>query len=85
MTGKQHQQLSLPHLLNISQHVAKPLSAWQVLLEKGVCESKILFLSLIAAPEGIHKICSTFPSVKVITSEIDSGIGEDYQVVPGGA
>ena len=55
----------------------------QVLLEKGVCESKILFLSLIAAPEGIHKICSTFPSVKVITSEIDGGIGEDYQVVPG--
>ena len=56
-----------------------------MLLEKGVCESKILFLSLIAAPEGIHKICSTFPSVKVITSEIDSGIGEDYQVVPGDA
>ena len=56
-----------------------------MLLEKGVCESKILFLSLIAAPEGIHKICHTFPRVKVITSEIDGGIGEDYQVIPGEA
>ena len=30
----------------------------QILLEKGVKEDKILFLSLIAAPEGIHKICA---------------------------
>ena len=30
----------------------------QILLEKGVKENKILFLSLIAAPEGIHKICA---------------------------
>ena len=55
----------------------------QVLLSKGVEESKILFLSLIAAPEGIHRICAAFPRVKVITSEIDEGIGPDFQVVPG--
>ncbi len=55
----------------------------QVLLSKGVEEGKILFLSLIAAPEGIHRICAAFPRVKVITSEIDDGIGPDYQVVPG--
>lgn len=55
----------------------------QVLLSKGVEEGKILFLSLIAAPEGIHRICSAFPRVKLITSEIDDGIGPDFQVVPG--
>lgn len=55
----------------------------QVLLSKGVDEGKILFLSLIAAPEGIHRICSAFPRVKLITSEIDEGIGPGYQVVPG--
>lgn len=55
----------------------------QVLLSKGVEECKILFLSLIAAPEGIHKLCSTFPRLKVITSDIDDGIGPDFQVVPG--
>lgn len=54
-----------------------------MLLEKGVMEGKILFLTLIAAPEGVHKICGTFPRVKLITSEIDSGIGDNFQVIPG--
>lgn len=55
----------------------------QVLLDKGVDEGKILFLSLIAAPEGVHKICGTYPRVKVVTSEIDEGIAPDFQVIPG--
>ena len=28
----------------------------QILLDKGVQESKIIFLCIIAAPEGIHKV-----------------------------
>ncbi len=57
--------------------------AIKVLLLKGVQEEKILFLSLVAAPEGITKICSEFPKVKVITSEIDDRVGDDSHVVPG--
>ncbi|KAL3148873.1 Uridine kinase-like protein 1, chloroplastic [Trebouxia sp. C0010 RCD-2024] len=57
--------------------------AIQVLLDKGVEEGKILFLSLIAAPEGVHKICGQYPRVKVITTEIDEGIASDFQVIPG--
>ncbi|BDA43816.1 Uridine kinase-like protein 4 [Coccomyxa sp. Obi] len=60
------------------------VKAIQVVLSKGVDEGKILFLSLIAAPEGIHMVCKKFPRVKVITSEIDEGIDEaTFQVVPG--
>lgn len=40
----------------------------QVLLNKGVQESKILFLTLIAAPEGLHNICTRFPKLTVVTS-----------------
>lgn len=54
-----------------------------MLLEKGVDEGKILFLSLIAAPEGIQKLCGTYAKVKVITSEIDERINTHFQVVPG--
>ena len=36
-----------------------------MVLEKGVDEGRILFLTLIAAPEGIHRICRAFPRVKV--------------------
>ena len=57
----------------------------QVLMKKGVEEHKILFLTLIAAPEGIHRVCGAFPKLKVITSEIDEGIGENFQVIPGEA
>lgn len=57
--------------------------AIQVLLDKGVQESKILFLTLIAAPEGIHTVCKQFPSLKVITSEIDECIDVDFRVSPG--
>lgn len=35
----------------------------QVLLEKGVEEGKILFLTLIAAPEGLTNICRRYPKV----------------------
>lgn len=55
----------------------------QVLLEKGVNESKILFLTLIAAPEGIHRLCRQYPAMKLITSEIDEGVDEQYRIVPG--
>ena len=55
----------------------------QVLLEKGVKESNIIFLSLISAPEGILKLCTRFPLMKLVTSEIDDGINENFQVVPG--
>ena len=54
-----------------------------MLLNKGVDEGKILFLSLIAAPEGVHKICGQYPKVKVVTTEIDEGIAPDFQVIPG--
>ncbi len=56
----------------------------QVLLSKGVEEGRILFLTLIAAPEGIHNICQRFPRLKLITSEIDQCVDEAMQqVVPG--
>ena len=56
---------------------------WQVLLDRGVQQEKILFLSLVAAPEAIHKLCGTFPHLKMLTSEIDRGLDEHYRIVPG--
>eukprot|EP00803_Ostreobium_quekettii_P006270 evm.model.scf_174.2 EVM.evm.TU.scf_174.2 scf_174:14495-25490(+) len=55
----------------------------QVLKEKGVQESRILFLTLIAAPEGIHRVFSGFPQLTIITSEIDERVDEHSRVIPG--
>ena len=57
--------------------------AVEIVLSKGVPQEKILFLSLIATPEGIHKVCKRFPQLKVLTSEIDERVREDFCVVPG--
>ncbi|KAK2077061.1 hypothetical protein QBZ16_004694 [Prototheca wickerhamii] len=58
------------------------VQAVEVLLSKGVQENKILFLSLIMAPEAVHRLCRSYPRLKLLTTEIDEG-SENYQVVPG--
>lgn len=57
--------------------------AIRVLLDRGVHESKILFLTLVCAPQGVHRICSQFPLLKLITSEIDDAVNDALQIVPG--
>ncbi|CAG9462345.1 unnamed protein product [Pedinophyceae sp. YPF-701] len=48
--------------------------AIELLLSKGVPETNILFLTLISAPPGIRKVCTLYPNLKVITSEIDDDV-----------
>ncbi|KMZ61907.1 Uridine kinase [Zostera marina] len=57
--------------------------AIQLLIEKGVPESHIILLNLISAPEGIHCVCKRFPSIRIVTSEIDAGLNDEYRVIPG--
>ncbi|XP_031474655.1 uridine/cytidine kinase UKL1, chloroplastic-like [Nymphaea colorata] len=57
--------------------------AIELLIQKGVREHHIIFLNLISAPEGIHTVCKRFPSLKIVTSEIDATLNEDYRVIPG--
>ncbi|KAK6155236.1 hypothetical protein DH2020_009484 [Rehmannia glutinosa] len=59
------------------------VKAISVLLNKGVAESNIIFLNLIAAPEGIHTVCKKFPRLKIVTSEIDMTLNKDMHVIPG--
>ncbi|KAL1194171.1 Uridine kinase-like protein 5 [Cardamine amara subsp. amara] len=59
------------------------VKAISLLLSKGVPESHIIFLNLIAAPQGIHVLCKKFPMMKIVTSEIDASLNEDSRVIPG--
>ncbi|PKU83980.1 uridine kinase-like protein 4 isoform X1 [Dendrobium catenatum] len=54
-----------------------------LLLEKGVDEANIIFLNLISAPQGVHVVCKRFPRIKIVTSEIEQGLNEDFRVIPG--
>ncbi|KAG6435065.1 hypothetical protein SASPL_106715 [Salvia splendens] len=57
--------------------------AIELLIQKGVPESHIIFLNLISAPEGIHCVCKRFPSLKIVTSEIDVALNKEFRVIPG--
>nr|GMC72356.1 uridine kinase-like protein 3 [Ipomoea batatas] len=59
------------------------VEAISLLLKKGVPESKILFLNLISAPQGVHMVCKRFPRIKMVTSEIEMGLNKDFRVIPG--
>ncbi|PWZ25647.1 Uridine kinase-like protein 4 [Zea mays] len=59
------------------------VQAISLLLKKGVQEANIIFLNLISAPQGVHVVCKRFPRMKIVTSEIESGLNDDFRVVPG--
>lgn len=50
---------------------------------RNVKEEKIILITIIAAAKGINLVCSRFPGVKVITTEIDEGMDDNGIVLPG--
>jgi len=52
------------------------LMAVDVLRSKGVPEDHILFLNLIASPEGAANFAQKFPKVRIVTAFVDLGLNE---------
>lgn len=59
------------------------LMAVEVLKSRGVPEDHILFLNLIASPEGAKSFAEQFPKVRVVTAFVDQGLDEKNYIVPG--
>lgn len=60
------------------------LRAIEVLTKhRHVDEERIVLLTLLAAPEGIHRVCSIYPRLKVVTSSIEQSAGQDHGARPG--
>jgi len=59
------------------------MMAIQVLIERGVPEDRILFLNLLASPEGIENFAKKFPKVRIVTAFIDQGLDEKNYIIPG--
>ena len=55
----------------------------RVLKERGVEENKIIFINLVAAPEGIEHVLTAYPEVRIITAEVDEGLNELAYIIPG--
>ncbi|EON96102.1 putative uracil phosphoribosyltransferase protein [Phaeoacremonium minimum UCRPA7] len=59
------------------------IMAVDVLKSKGVPEERILFLNLIASPEGIKRFATKFPKLRVVTAFVDEGLDEKNYIIPG--
>lgn len=57
--------------------------AVDVLIQKGVPQDRIMFLNLLAAPEGIKLFREKFPQVKIITGAIDEKLDDKKYIYPG--
>ncbi|KAM0789003.1 hypothetical protein ACM66B_003071 [Microbotryomycetes sp. NB124-2] len=59
------------------------IKAIEVLKDHGVPEDRIIFLNLVASPEGLQAMYDAYPNVKVVTAWIDEGLNEKKYIVPG--
>jgi len=59
------------------------MMAIRVLMDRGVPEDRILFLNLVASPEGIENFAKKFPKVRIVTAFVDQGLDEKNYIVPG--
>ena len=59
------------------------IAAIDLLRAKGVAEDHIIFLTLIAAPQGIQRVCERYPHLVVVTSEVDASLSDAHVVLPG--
>ena len=73
--------LPLPLLLTLLARAAaatggSAIQAIEVLISHGVAPERILFLNLVAAPEGLQNLYARFPQVQCVTAWIDEGSDE---------
>lgn len=57
--------------------------AIDVLKKRGVTDEQIIFLALVAAPEGVQVVQDAHPQVKLYVASLDSHLNEHAYIVPG--
>lgn len=58
-------------------------AAIQVLLDHGVAQRNIVFINLLAAPEGLATVRDKYPLVRFVTSAVEDGLNADAYMMPG--
>ncbi|MYM90902.1 uracil phosphoribosyltransferase [Duganella sp. BJB488] len=57
--------------------------AVDVLKKRGVTDDQIIFLALVAAPEGVEVFQKAHPGVKIYCASLDSHLNDHAYIVPG--
>uniref|UniRef100_A0A7S1MCD4 uracil phosphoribosyltransferase n=1 Tax=Alexandrium catenella TaxID=2925 RepID=A0A7S1MCD4_ALECA len=59
------------------------LTAINVLKQAGVREEDILFVNVVAAPQGLQTLAEQAPGVRILSASVDDGLDERKYIVPG--
>eukprot|EP00920_Eleutheroschizon_duboscqi_P024741 GHVT01061339.1.p4 GENE.GHVT01061339.1~~GHVT01061339.1.p4 ORF type:complete len:117 (-),score=25.77 GHVT01061339.1:321-671(-) len=59
------------------------LMAIDVLLKNGVCVDNIVFVNLVAAPEGLKALYAVHPNIKVVSAAVDDTLDAHAYIIPG--
>lgn len=57
--------------------------AADILNQRGIEDHNILFLSLVAAPEGVKVFSQAHPNIRIYTAALDEKLNENAYIVPG--
>lgn len=76
-TGEVYFRQGNPILIGLG---GSAIMAVDILKDRGVPENRILFLNLIASPEGIKNFSSKFPELRIVTAFVDQGLDEHKYV-----
>ena len=55
----------------------------QKIIDAGVPQENITFLTVVSCPTGILNVVKAFPKVKIITGAIDEKLNDKKFIVPG--
>ena len=50
--------------------------------EQQVPEDHIVFLNVVSAPEGIDRVFTEYPKIRVVTCALDERLNDDKYIVP---
>lgn len=59
------------------------ICAIEQLVKVGVKEENIVFLNLVAAPEGIEKLLKKYPKIRIVSCALDKSLNELKYILPG--
>ncbi|KDM93307.1 uracil phosphoribosyltransferase [Photobacterium galatheae] len=59
------------------------IKAIETLLENQVPEQQIIVVNFLASPEGLDRVITRFPNLKIVTSSIEKGMNEHAFMKPG--
>lgn len=59
------------------------MTAIEILLANGVQQDRIVFLNLVAAPEGVRAVLARFPRIRIFSAALDERLNERKYILPG--